>query len=101
HRSLRHLADALAAVGWPCVRFDWHGTGDSGGSDEDPDRVATWLANIRDAQAWLTRQLGCKRISVVGLRLGATLAAHAASAEEIDGLVLWAPVVKGRRYVRE
>src|SRR5260370_2419904 len=62
HRGLRHLADALARAGLPCVRFDYHGTGDSGGSDEDPDRVATWLANIKDAQAWLTRQLGCNRI---------------------------------------
>src|SRR4051812_34012890 len=48
HRSLRHLADALAAAGLPVLRFDYAGTGDSGGSDDDPDRVSAWLANVRD-----------------------------------------------------
>src|SRR5947209_7243554 len=54
HRSLRHLADALAEMGFAVLRFDYHGTGDSAGSDEDPDRVATWLANVRDAHRWLS-----------------------------------------------
>ena len=56
HRSLRHLADAVAAAGFPVVRFDYHGTGDSGGSAEEADGVATWLANIRDASDWLEQQ---------------------------------------------
>src|SRR5438874_878972 len=43
HRSLRHLADACARAGFPTLRLDYHGTGDSAGSDEDPDRWATWL----------------------------------------------------------
>jgi alpha-beta hydrolase superfamily lysophospholipase len=101
HRSLRHLADALARVGFPVLRFDYHGTGDSAGTDEDADRYATWVGNIRDAKTWLQRELGCPRISLVGLRLGATLAVQAAVDEAVDGLVLWAPVVKGRAYVRE
>jgi dienelactone hydrolase len=101
HRSLRHLADALAAASFTVLRFDFHGTGDSAGCDEDPDRVATWLANIRDAQTWLKQQLGCTRISLIGLRLGAALATAAAGSAPVDGLLLWAPVVKGRAYVRE
>jgi pimeloyl-ACP methyl ester carboxylesterase len=101
HRSLRHLADACARAGFPTLRLDYHGTGDSEGSDEDPARCATWLANIRDAQVWMREQLGCERITLVGLRLGAALAAEAATTLAIDGLLLWAPVVKGRTYVRE
>jgi pimeloyl-ACP methyl ester carboxylesterase len=101
HRSLRHLADAAARAGFPVLRLDYHGTGDSAGTDEDPDRYATWLANLRDARAWMREQLGCQHITLVGLRLGAALAVQAAAAQAVDDLLLWAPVVKGRAYVRE
>jgi pimeloyl-ACP methyl ester carboxylesterase len=100
HRGLRHLADALARAGFPTLRLDYHGTGDSAGSDEDPARCATWLANIRDAEAWM-RQLGCERISLAGLRMGAALALQTTTSLAVDGLILWSPVLKGRAYVRE
>jgi pimeloyl-ACP methyl ester carboxylesterase len=101
HHSLRHLADALAEAGFPVLRFDYHGTGDSAGVDEDADRYATWLANLRSAIDWMRVELGCAEISVIGLRLGATLAAQVAADEPVAHLVLWVPVVKGRAYVRE
>ncbi len=101
HRGLRHLAEALAGAGFPCLRLDYHGTGDSPGTQEEADRLPTWLANIRDAQAWLRRHLGCARITLAGLRLGAALASLAAAEQEVDGLLLWAPVLRGRTYVRE
>jgi pimeloyl-ACP methyl ester carboxylesterase len=101
HRALRHLADALARAGMRVCRLDYHGVGDSPGHDEDPDRVATWQANIRDALTWLERDLGCRRLSVVGLRFGAALAWQVAAEHPLTDLVLWAPVIKGRSYVRE
>src|SRR5262245_2371659 len=70
HRALRHLADAFARAGIPALRLDYHGTGDSAGTDEDPALCATRLANIRDAQAWMRQHLGCARITLVGLRIG-------------------------------
>jgi alpha-beta hydrolase superfamily lysophospholipase len=101
HRAFRHLAEALASAGFPVLRFDYHGTGDSAGNDEDPDRVATWLQNIRDAVAWMRQQLGCKYVTLIGVRLGAALATLACTDGAVDQLVLWAPIVSGRRYVRE
>ena len=101
HRAIRHWADAIALQGMPVVRFDYHGTGDSAGTDEDPQRVATWLTNIADAATWMREQLGCRQISFSGLRMGAALATLAATRQDIDNLVLWAPVIKGRRYCRE
>lgn len=101
HRSLRHLADELARVNIPALRFDWHGTGDSSGDDTDPERLATWLANARAAVSWMKDELGCAKVSVVGLRFGATLAALALDQVEIENLVLWAPVTNGRGSVRE
>lgn len=101
HRALRHLADSLARASIPTLRFDWNGTGDSPGNDEDPGRYSTWLADIRDAATWMREQLGYRQISLIGLRLGATLGALATESIQIDNLILWSPVVKGRSYVRE
>jgi alpha/beta superfamily hydrolase len=101
HRSLRHLADRLARAGIPALRFDYHGTGDSPGTDLDPGRVQAWLANIQEACALAKARSGCTRVCLVGVRLGATLAAIASAAVAPDLLVLWNAPVKGRPYVRE
>jgi len=101
HRSLRHLAEDLADAGMTVCRLDYHGTGDSAGSDEDPDRLATWIENIQDAIVWMRKTQGCRTISIVGVRLGALLAMKATQSVPVDNLVLWAPVVKGRLFVRE
>lgn len=101
HRTLRRLADAVARTGMPTLRFDWHGTGDSAGVDEDENRCATWQANLRDACAWMRRETGCQRISIIGLRLGATIAAVTSADLDVDHFVLWAPVTNGRAFARE
>src|SRR4029077_6329596 len=46
HRAYRPLAEQLATLGFPVLRFDYHGTGDSAGTDRDGDRVPDWLAPI-------------------------------------------------------
>ncbi|MFO0878175.1 MAG: alpha/beta fold hydrolase [Gemmataceae bacterium] len=101
HRALRHLADALANAGFPTLRLDYFGTGDSAGGDDSPRLVAAQLSSVADARGWLRRELGCQKVTLVGLRLGALLAGISASEEPVDGLVLWAPVTRGRSFVRE
>jgi alpha-beta hydrolase superfamily lysophospholipase len=101
HRSLRHLADQLARSGVPALRFDYHGTGDSPGDDLDSDRLACWLGNIKAAIAQAQTLSGCTRICLIGVRMGATLAAQLASECKIDYLVLWNPCNSGRHYLRE
>jgi hypothetical protein len=45
---------------------------------------------------------GVQSVSIVGLRLGAALAAEAVSTGlKVKNLVLWDPVVKGLEYIRE
>jgi len=101
HRALRHLADSLAQQQFPVVRLDWHGTGDSPGTDDDPNRWAVWSDNLRTAVDWLRRELGCHEITLVGLRIGATIAASVAAEADVTNMVLWSPVVKGKAFVRE
>lgn len=102
HWGLRLLAERLATAGFPTVRFDYAGTGDSLGDDRQPDRVTAWLASIHAAVALLKEKTGVHRIALLGLRLGATLAAAAASdRSDIEALVMYGPSMSGRTYVRE
>ncbi len=100
HRALRHLAERLATAGFPTLRFDYDGTGDSSGGDCDPDRVPSWLGSI-DAGVRALRGRGAQRIALVGLRFGALLAAEYAKKTPVDTLVLMSPPATGRAYLRE
>jgi dienelactone hydrolase len=102
HRAFRHLAESLANAGFPVLRFDFDGTGDSAGDERDPDRVATWRADVKRAAVELRARSGVQALGLVGLKLGATLATLAA--EDLGGveaLVLWGAHESGSAYVSE
>jgi pimeloyl-ACP methyl ester carboxylesterase len=102
HRAFRHLAEVLSSAGFSVLRFDFDGTGDSGGDERDPDRVATWRADIVRAATELRSRSGVEALALVGLKLGATLATLAA--EDLGGveaLVLWGAHESGSAYVGE
>ncbi|MGC1456732.1 MAG: alpha/beta fold hydrolase [Steroidobacteraceae bacterium] len=102
HRFLRRLACNIAEAGMPALRFDYRGTGDSAGSETDPDTVQAWLANVRKAVKWLREEAAVTQVILVGFRAGGLLAAHvAAQLGDIAALVLVGPVVSGSAYVRE
>jgi len=101
HYTYRTLAEALAAAGLLVVRFDYDGTGDSAGSDADPDRLESWLSSIGHAVD-LAQAAGAGQVSIVGMRMGALLAtAWAARRGDTHALVLWDPCPSGRAFVRE
>ena len=102
HRSVRHLAIAASKAGFPALRFDYDGTGDSCGHDLEPERVTEWLASIHAAADALREQTGVTQVCFLGIRLGATLAALAAATRtDTAGLLAIAPVVSGKAYLRE
>lgn len=99
HMAIRQLALALAAAGRHVLKFDYYGVGDSAGKSEEGD-VNHWTRDLITAAGELKDISGALRLSVVGLRLGASLAVAAAG--EIPGLkelVLWDPVVDGKAYL--
>lgn len=101
-RAYRHVAERLSRAGFACLRFDPYGTGDSGGSEQDPGLVRGWIDDIGVAVEELRARSGAGPMALVGLRIGATLAAVAAAERgDIDGLVLWSPCVSGAGFVRE
>jgi len=101
HRSLRQLAAKLAASGFHTLRFDFYGTGDSGGEFSQAD-LAGWQLDTEAAIAALSEMVGVQRVVLIGLRLGANIAAQVAVAHpaRCEALVLWDPIASGGDYVR-
>jgi alpha-beta hydrolase superfamily lysophospholipase len=101
HWAFRKLAGLLNKAGFTVLRFDWACTGDSAGEVSD-GRVATWLKDVPLAVEELKDVAEVSSVSVVGMRLGAAVASLAVSdGLAVDDLVLWEPVLSGKKYVRE
>ncbi len=91
-------ARSLAKVGHWVLRFDYRGTGDSAGWFEN-FTLDDYFEDIGCARAELERLSGMACRGLVGLRLGASLAAKyvADTAGDLD-LVLWEPIIDGNIY---
>jgi alpha-beta hydrolase superfamily lysophospholipase len=102
HRSIRAFAEGLADAGFPALRFDYLGTGDSGEIDPQADQLEVWTRDVLAAAAELRRRSGVTHICFLGIRLGALLAMLAAAqCRTNSSLVLISPILSGRRYLRE
>lgn len=102
HRSMVKLASRLAESGLHVLRFDYFGTGDSAGDAVDVS-LDGCREDILTAAEELMDMSGGESVTLIGLRLGASLAAEVAMAERdiIDRLLLWDPVIRGPDYVAE
>ncbi|HEX4337014.1 MAG TPA: hypothetical protein VH062_13945 [Polyangiaceae bacterium] len=97
HWAFRKLATMLTRKGFHVFRFDYFGTGDSAGAS-DEGSLATWRANVATAASELRDLASVTKISAVGFRLGAAIAATARDVT-FNSLVLWEPVIKGAAYI--
>lgn len=100
-KTFRCLADDLANVGFPVIRFDYPGTVDS--LDLPTlQNFDCWLDSAREACELLQRQTNCRSVVSLGLGIGAVIASRLAEFHEsVDGLILAAPVTSGRKFLRE
>lgn len=100
HRQFLLLARDLAAAGYPVLRFDYRGIGDSDGTFEGFEAVD---ADLRSAIDGLTAAApGLEGIVLWGLCDGASAAAfYAAGDERVSGLVLVNPWVRSEVTVAQ
>lgn len=94
-RFLTEAASALAADGMSCLRFDFHGSGDSGGQGEALD-FASMRLDLDSAVTALRESTGAARVVAIAWRGGALALADAVEhGVRIDRAVLWEPIVEG------
>ena len=106
YHGFRLLADQLAASGYPVMRFQYPGTGDScdlvAGENVAVEHWADWQQSVNTCADWLLASTGAQRLLIIGLRFGATLATVVAERrDDVAGLVLLAPVLRGKSYMRQ
>jgi exosortase A-associated hydrolase 2 len=101
HRVFVSYARQLAAAGYPVLRFDLTGNGDSEGQFSDLSMELA-CADVRAAIAEVRRLTEVSAVSLLGLRMGATVAGIVAEGtEDIRQLIQWAPITDGERYMQE
>lgn len=100
HRVFRVLADRLSRMGCDVLRFDYFGTGDSAGADSEVD-LDGFKRDLLTAHLELERRTGVPSVAWIGMRLGATVAQSAMTANpaELVRVVLWDPLADGRDYL--
>jgi pimeloyl-ACP methyl ester carboxylesterase len=100
NRVLRVLSTQLARLGFPVLRFDYLGCGDSWADDLDVT-VPTCLDSLMTAVGRVREQSGCERVVAIGLRFGGTIVGMTAAASPglFHECILWDPVLDGGEYV--
>ena len=100
HFVLQRFSRRLAAAGVPVLRFDYFGCLDSGG-DGSEATCARWQQDILAAHCELLRRTAARRVTAIGVRLGATLVANVAEKARFSQLVLWDAVEQGSDHLAE
>lgn len=101
HRGLQSMATAFARSGLHVLRFDYYGTGDSGGNSADVTFDGC-RSDLEAAAQELQEVSGAQEIVLIGMRLGATLVYQAGARPELASqLLLWDPVIIGKHYLQD
>ena len=98
HRVMTGLARFFCRLGYHVLRFDYRGCGDSEGEFEEAN-LTTRTEDIKKAILILQQASNAPKVTLLGLRLGATLAALVATKDPgVESLILWEPIVNVRAY---
>jgi len=99
HRAFRQMALLLSRAGFPVMRFDYFGTGDSAG-DSHQMSLDRCRVDVEAAVEELRDMTGVTPVVLVGLRMGANIAALAAPRlTGVAHVVLWDPLTDGMQHL--
>ena len=94
-----NMARELASRGYPVLRFDYRGEGESSGEFSEAT-ITSRLEDIATMTGELKRRAGVEQISLVGFRMGGLLAAMAAGDLGIQRLILCDPVCNPKKFAK-
>ena len=100
YRLLVRLARACAAAGWPVLRVDVSGTGESGGLHEEATLEA-WREDMGAAVRTVLNLPGVTGWCALGARFGSLLAAESAVEHEANALILLEPLLSGDDFLND
>lgn len=100
HSLILLLAKKLSEMGYHVLRFDYYGTGDSAGQTQDMS-ITQCIEDAVTAFDELCALAGSKKITVIGLRFGAMIAASLAKQRKVRNLLLWEPILDGAAYLED
>lgn len=99
HRVFVHFARYAASRGYPVLRFDYYGDGESEGCFQDAS-ISSRLEDVQGAVEYLLKTVDVAGVFLLGLRLGGTLALLSHDRHpRTKGVVAWAPILKGQDYL--
>lgn len=99
YRPMVDLARACCSAGFRVLRFSYRGCGDSGGEFE-ASTLDDWMVDTLTALDLVSREAADLAAGLMGLRLGASVAAQVAEVRpDLRWLLLWEPVVDGERFL--
>lgn len=102
HWAMRMLASRLVRQGYPVLRFDYLGMGDSAGTLSDVECLQVWIDNVVTAARDLKDESAKDALAIVGLRFGASIASLAvAQGLQVERTVLWEPTWSGETYLAD
>ena len=101
-RVVINTCRAIAKLGFPVLRFDMSGCGDSEGK-LDEVTISDWQEDLMAAINVLKRETGVRKFALWGLRLGASLSLLYDSQFKDDAsfIILWQPVLNFSLYIKQ
>ena len=101
YRVFVEHARLLADKGVASLRFDYRGTGDSDGYFQDY-LLEDWIGDTVAAIECLKEKSDFDKVCVLGVRFGGFIGIQAAQrSESVSDLILWQPIISGKRFHRQ
>ena len=97
---LQKLASRLCASGFPSMRFDYFGCGDSQGNAEEIT-LSTLQKNILSSIKQIKQLSGCNQVVIFGVRLASTIISNMQLAPEINQVIMFDPSPSGAVFLNK
>lgn len=100
HFITANAARQFARLGFPVMRFDFSGCGDSEGEMHE-FTIENWIDDIKYAAEHLKHETGVSNVALWGLRAGAAFALHASQNMDVHALLLWQPTFNLQMFMTQ